>query len=83
MNFFSFNPTKDLTEEGKWLLAVTCFQKNSVFFITDKNNSFSFTIPSHWFPEVSEETVDKVNEILELRSQRIIEIPVEQTRKKG
>ena len=62
---------------------MTCFQKNSVSFITDENNSFSITTPSHWFPEGSEETIDKVNEILELRSQRIIEIPVEQTRKKG
>ena len=42
METFSFNPPIKLSEEGKWLLAVTSFEAtNSVFKITDENNRFS------------------------------------------
>ena len=45
---FSFSPPINLVEEGKWLLAVTSFEvTNSVFNITDENNSFAITIPGH------------------------------------
>ena len=38
---FSFNPPIILTEEDKWLLAVSSFEcTNSVFNITDDNNLF-------------------------------------------
>ena len=41
MENFSFNPTKNLVEEGIWLFAVTYFEAtNSVFNPTDENNSF-------------------------------------------
>ena len=47
---FSFNPSKNLSDEMKWSLALTCFEaSNSVFNRTDEKNSFSFTTPSHWF----------------------------------
>ena len=37
MQTLSFNPSINLSEEGKWLLAVTSFEcTNSVFNITDK-----------------------------------------------
>ena len=40
MENFSFSPPINLFEEGKSLLAVTSFEAtNSVFNITDKNNS--------------------------------------------
>ena len=49
MQTFSFSPPMNLIEEGKWLLAVSSFEcTNSVFDITDENNSFSITIPGHW-----------------------------------
>ena len=39
METFSFNPPINLSEEGKWLLAVTSFEAtNSVFNITSENN---------------------------------------------
>jgi len=49
METFSFNPPINLLEEGKWLLPVTSFEcTNSVFNITNDNNSFSISIPSYW-----------------------------------
>ena len=45
---FSFSPPINLSEEGKWFLAVTSFETtNSVFNITEKNNSFSISIPGY------------------------------------
>ena len=42
METFSFNPTINLSEEGKRSLGVTSFEAtNFVFNITDKNNKFS------------------------------------------
>ena len=49
MQIFSFNPLINLSEEGKWLLAVTSIEAtNSVFNITKGNSSFSISIPGHW-----------------------------------
>ena len=49
MQTFSFNPPVNLTEEGKWLLAVSSFEcTDSVFTITEENNSFSIIIPGHY-----------------------------------
>ena len=49
MQTFPFNPPINLSEEGKWLLGATSFEAtNSVFNITNENNSFSITIPGHW-----------------------------------
>ena len=49
MQTFSFNPPIRLIEGGKWLLEVTSFDcTNSVFNITDENNSFSINVPSYW-----------------------------------
>ena len=46
---FSFNPPINLLEEGKWLLGVSSFEcTNSVFNITNENNSFSITISGYW-----------------------------------
>ena len=56
MQTFLFNPPLNLVE-GKWLLGVTSFEcTNSVFNITDENNSFSITIPGHWQTESTEKT---------------------------
>ena len=72
---FSFNPPLKLVEEGKWLLGVTSFETNNSFFnITDKNNSFSITIPGHWNFEDSGELITKLEKLLELRSAEDIEL---------
>ena len=80
---FSFNPPRNLIEEGKWLLAVTKFETtNSVFNITDKNMSFSITIPGHWQTKSDEKTIDDLCKLLELKSQNSIELHVKEVRKR-
>ena len=84
MQTFSFSPPINLIEEGRWLLAVSSFEcTNSVFNITNENNSFSIIIPGHYQNKSDEETIDELNKLLELRSQNGIELNVEQVRKKG
>ena len=84
MQTFSFNPPINLIEEDKWLLAVSSFEcTNSVFNITNENNSFSIIIPGHYQNKSDEETINELNKLLELRSQNSIDLHVEQVRKKG
>ena len=84
MQTFSFNPPINLVEEDEWLLVVSSFEcTNSVFNITNENNSFSIIIPGHYQNKSDEETIDELNKLLELRSQNGIELHVEQVRKKG
>ena len=81
MQTFSVSPPINLVEEVKWLLAVTSFEcTNSVFNITNENNSFSITIPGHWQTESDEKTNDELNKLLELRS---LELHVKKLEKKG
>ena len=81
MQTFSFNPPINLPEEGKWLLAVTSFEcTNSVFNITNENNSFSIIIPGHYQNKSDEKTSDELKKLLELRS---LELQVEEVRKRG
>ena len=81
MQTFSFNPPINLVEEDKWLLAVSSFERtNSVFNITDENNSFSIIIPGHYQNESDEKTIDDLNNLLELKS---LELHVEEVRKRG
>ena len=78
---FSFNPPINLIEEDKWLLAVSSFEcTNSVFNITDDNNSFLIIIPAHWETEFAEKIIDEVNRLLELGS---LELHVNEVRKRG
>ena len=78
---FSFNPPINLIEEGKWLLAVSSFEcTNSVFNITDDNNSFSIIIPGHYQNKSDEKTIDDLNKLLELKS---LELHVEEVKKRG
>ena len=61
MEYFSFSPPINLVEEGKRLLAVTSFEvTNSVFNITNENNSFSLTIPVQWSSRIGAETIYKL-----------------------
>ena len=78
---FSFSPPINLIEEDKWLLAVSSFEcTNSVFNITDDNNSFSIIIPAHWVTELAEKIIGEANRILEFRS---LDLHVNEVRKRG
>ena len=81
MQTFSFDPPINLVEEDKWLLAVSSFEStNSVFNITDDNNSFSMIIPGHYETEFAEKIIDELNRLLKLRS---LELHVNEVRKRG
>ena len=81
MQTFSFNPPINLVGEGKWLLAVSSFEcTNSVFNITNENNSFSIIIPGHYKTEFAEKVIDDLNNLYELKS---LELHVEEVRKRG
>ena len=59
---------------------------NSVFNATDRNNSSyssSVTTPERWILEGGEQDINKLNEILELRSQNDIELHVKEAEKTG
>ena len=78
---FSFNPPLNLIEEGKWLMAVSLFDcTNTVFNITNENNSFSIVIPGHYKNEFDEKVIINLKKLIELRS---LELHVEEVRKKG
>ena len=78
---FSFSPPINLVEEDKWLLAVSSFEyTNSVFNITDDNNSFSIIIPGHYETELAEKIIDELNRLLELRT---LDLHVNEVRKRG
>ena len=57
---------------------------NSVFNITKENNSFSIKIPGPWrIPNYLEDgIIDKLKNLLNLRSQNVIKLPVEEFRKR-
>ena len=81
MQTFSFNPPLNLVEEGKWLLAVSSIEcTNSVFNITNENNSFSIIIPGHYKTEFAEKVINDLNELYELKS---LELHVEKVRERG
>ena len=66
---FSFNPPIILLEEGKWLLGVSFSEcTNSVFNITNENDSFSIIIPGHYQTEFAEKMINDLNKLLELKS---------------
>ena len=78
---FSFNPPINLVEEGKWVMAVSLFDcTNSVYNITNENNSFSIIIPGHYLNKSDEETIYDLIKLLELKSP---ELHVEEVKKRG
>ena len=61
-------------------MAVSLFDcTNSVYNITNENNSFSIIIPGHYQTEFAEKTIDDSNKILELKS---LELHVDEVKKK-
>ena len=84
MQTFSFNPPTNLSEEEKWLSAVTSLEaSNSVFNITNEDNSLSITLPGHWNSKSGEKYIDELNKLLELRSQTEIGLHAEEVNKGG
>ena len=84
MQTFLFNTPINLFEEAKWLIAISLFDcTNSVYNITNENNSFSIIIPGHYQNESDQKTINELKKLLELRSENGIELHVEQVRKKG
>ena len=80
MQTFSFNPAINLVEEGKWLLGVTSLEcTNSVFNITNENNSFSLFIPAHYKTEFGEKMINDLDKLLQLKS---LELHVEEVGKR-
>ena len=53
---------------------------NSVFNITNENNSFSITIPGYWESKSAQKSIDELNKLLELRS---LDLHVKEVRKRG
>ena len=81
---FSFNLPINLSEEGKWLLAVAIFNATEYFFnIIDENHSFSMATPNQYSRERSGEFINKLNNLLELRSQNYKELHVKEFEKRG
>ena len=81
MQTFSFNSPINLVEEDKWFLAVSSYEcTNSVFNITDENNSFSIIIPGHYQNKADEKSINDLNKSLELKS---LELHVDEVRKRG
>ena len=79
----SLSPPKNLAQEGKRLLAVTCFEAtNSIFNFTNKNKRFSIATPRYWSPKGGEETINQLNELLDRRSQYHIELHVKEVEKR-
>ena len=80
---FSFNPIVNLFEEGRLLLAKTSFEcMESVFNITNENNSFSISTPGYWNSEDGEELINELNNLIELKSENDIELHIEKVRKR-
>ena len=83
---FSFNPPINLVEEGKRLLAVSLFDcTNSVYNVTDANNSFSIIIPAQWsIPSFLKFNIfDELKNLLKLKSENDIDLNVQEVRKRG
>ena len=81
---FSFGPPIKFVEEGKLLLPATFFQAtNSGFVIADENNSFAIITPGHWSAQNAEETNNKRNNLLDLRSEKDLDLHINEVNKRG
>ena len=62
-------------------MAVSSFEcTNSVFNITNENNSFSIIIPGHYQTEFAEKMINDLNKLIDLTS---LKLHVEEVRKRG
>ena len=66
---FSFSSPINLVEESKWLLGLSSLEcTNSVFNISNENNSFSIIIPGHYQTEFAENFFNVFKKLIELKS---------------
>ena len=80
---FSFNFPKNISEEGKWLLAVSSFEATNTFFMKlMKTVVLHFHHQDNGIAGRGDEVFNKLNELLELRSQNDIELLVEEVKKR-
>ena len=56
---------------------------NSSYNFANQNNSFSITTPGLWSSRVGAEASHKLQNILELRSENVIELHVKEVEKRG
>ena len=79
-----FSPSINVAEEWKRLLLVTSFETmNSVFNKVIESNSFLISTSRYWTQEGGEELINKLNKLLELRSQNDIEFHVKEVGKRS
>ena len=84
MKTFSFSPPINLSEKGNCLVAVTSFEcTNSVFNITNENNSFSITIEVHWSSRGGAETINKLQKLIQFRPKNDIKLHVEEVKERA
>ena len=84
MKTFSFDSPFILDDEGRWLLAVTFFATTkSVFNTIAYNNSFSIVTPSHWSTQNAEKTINKLNNLLGLRSENDLDLHINEVNQSG
>ena len=83
MQTFLFNPPMNLSEEDKWILAVTSFEAtNPSFNMNNENNTFSFTTAGYWNAKGGQKTISKVKKkLLDLREENDIELHVAEVEK--
>ena len=55
----------------------------TVFITTDENNTFPVFTPGHWFTRGGAETSNKLQKLLQLRSQNDLQLHVNEVKKKG
>ena len=83
IQFFSFNPPINFSEESKWSLPLASFKAtNSVVIITNRNTSFSIIIPGHWDSKSAEKTDNELKKLSELRSQKSIDVMYKKLKKR-
>ena len=79
----SFSPLINLSEDKKWLLAVTSFDAtNSVFIKTKENKIFSASSPGFWSSRGGAEIRNKLQKLLKMRHNNDIQVHVEEFRNK-
>ena len=86
MHTFSFNSPIKISDEGKWLLAVTSFEATiTVFKRADENNSFEIIKPGSWkIPSCLEDNVvDKLKNLRKPKHENNIELQVLEVRKRN
>ena len=79
---FAFSTPLNFFEEGEWLLAVTFVEATPFLKKMVKTIAFHFQKQNYWTSKRSEEACNELKEILQLRSQDVIDLLVEEVEKR-